>query len=181
MFPVVRISPRPRGIYSNDSQTWLHFQILSYPVVLHAKLLQLGLTLCDPMDCSPPGFSFRGILHARILEWVAIPFSMGSSRPRGQAWVSCITGRFFTTCATREARWSTHGCVLVSQSHPALHSPVHCSPPGSPVHGILQTKILECVSISFSRGSSRPGDRTPISCTGRRTLYLESPSRGPAP
>ena len=40
---------------------------------MHAKLLQLGLTLWDPMDCSPPGFSVCGSLQARILEWVAIP------------------------------------------------------------------------------------------------------------
>ena len=39
-------------------------------------------TLCHPMDCSPPGFSVHGILQARILEWVAISFSRGSSRPR---------------------------------------------------------------------------------------------------
>ena len=42
----------------------------------HAKLLQLCLTLCDPMDCSLSGSSVHGILQARILEWVAIPFSV---------------------------------------------------------------------------------------------------------
>ena len=40
-------------------------------------------TLCRPMDCSPPGSSVHGILQARILEWVAIPFSKGSSQPQG--------------------------------------------------------------------------------------------------
>ena len=39
----------------------------------HAKLLQLCLTFCDPMDCNPPGFSVHGILQARILEWIAMP------------------------------------------------------------------------------------------------------------
>ena len=48
------------------------------------------------MDCSLPGSSVRGILQARILEGVAIPFSRGSSRPRDQTWVSDIVGRFFT-------------------------------------------------------------------------------------
>ena len=47
-------------------------------------------TLCDPIDCSQPGFSVHGILQARILEWVAIPFFSGSSRPGDQAWVSYI-------------------------------------------------------------------------------------------
>ena len=47
------------------------------------------LTLCDPMDCSSPGSSVHGILQARILEWVASPFSKRSSRPRDQTQVSC--------------------------------------------------------------------------------------------
>ena len=58
------------------------------------------------MDCSPPSFSVHGILQARILEWVAIPFSRGSSWPRDQTWVSCIsgiTGALFTFSSTREA------------------------------------------------------------------------------
>ena len=62
-------------------------------------------TLCDPLDCSPQGSSVHGILQARIFcpwnspgkEWVAIPFSRGSFQPRYWTWVSCITGRFFTT------------------------------------------------------------------------------------
>ena len=50
-------------------------------------------TLCDPMDCNPPGSSIRGILQARILEWVTISFSRGSFRPRDQtpiSYISCI-------------------------------------------------------------------------------------------
>ena len=72
---------------------------------LKVKVLvaQLCLTLCDPMGCSPPGSSVPGILQARILEWVAISFSRESSQPRGQTWVSCIAGRFFTNWAIREA------------------------------------------------------------------------------
>ena len=54
------------------------------PIVLKVDVLvtQLCLTLCDPLDCSPPAASVHGILQARILEWVAISFSRGSSRPR---------------------------------------------------------------------------------------------------
>ena len=52
------------------------------------------LALCDPMDHSPPGSSVHGILKARILEWVAIPFSRGSSWPRDHNKVSCITGPY---------------------------------------------------------------------------------------
>ena len=53
-----------------------------------AKSFQLCLTLCNPMDCSPPGSSVHGILQARILEWVAMPSSGGSSRPRNRTSVS---------------------------------------------------------------------------------------------
>ena len=70
---------------------------------IRAKSLQLYLTVCNPMDCSPPGSSVHGILQKRILEWVAIPFSRGSSQPRDRTWVSCIAGGFFTIWATREA------------------------------------------------------------------------------
>ena len=54
-------------------------------------------TLCDPMDCSLPGSSVHGILQARILEWVAMPFSRGSSQPRDPIWVSHTARRFFTS------------------------------------------------------------------------------------
>ena len=53
-------------------------------------------TLCDLMDYSPPGSSVHGILQARILEWVAFPFSRGYSQPRDQTRVSGIAGGFFT-------------------------------------------------------------------------------------
>ena len=66
-------------------------------------------TLCDPMDCSPPGSSVHGVFQARILERVAISFSRGSSQPRDWTQVSCISGRFFTVWATREAiTWATN-------------------------------------------------------------------------
>ena len=70
---------------------------------VYAKSLQSCLALCDPMDCNPPGSPVHGILQARILEWVAMTFSRGSSwtqGPRDLTCVSCspcIAGRFFTT------------------------------------------------------------------------------------
>ena len=60
-----------------------------------AKLLQSCPVLCDPVDCSPPGSSVHGNLQARILKWVANPFSRGSSQPREQTQVSCIAGRLY--------------------------------------------------------------------------------------
>ena len=62
--------------------------------------------LCDPVDWSPPGSSVHGISQAIMLEWVATSFSRGSSWPRSWTQVSCIAGRFFTVCATREAQYS---------------------------------------------------------------------------
>ena len=67
------------------------------------KVAQSCLTFCDPTD-----YSVHGILQARILEWVAFPFSRGSSQPRDRTQVSCGAGRFFPSWATREAQeyWS---------------------------------------------------------------------------
>ena len=70
---------------------------------------QSCLTLCDPMDCSPPGSSVLGILQAGILEWVAIPFSKGSSRLGDQTRVSLIAGRYFTTEPPRKFLHRTLG------------------------------------------------------------------------
>ena len=66
------------------------------------KGVQLCPTVCDPMD-----YTVDGILQARILEWVAFPFSRGSSQPRDWTQVSHIAGRFFITWATREAQLSS--------------------------------------------------------------------------
>ena len=76
--------------------------------VCHTQLLQSCLTLCDPMDSSPPGSSVHGILQARILEWFSMTASRGSSQPRDWTWVSCIAGRFFTIWAT----WETHLALI---------------------------------------------------------------------
>jgi len=72
---------------------------------LYAKSLQSCPTLCNPVNCSPPGSSVHGIFQPRMLEWVAMPFSTGSSQPRDRTQVSmsvALASRFFTTSATRE-------------------------------------------------------------------------------
>ena len=76
-------------------------------------------TLCNPMDCSSPGSSVHGISQARILEWVAMPFSRGSSQARDQTHVSCLAGEFFTHWATWEA---CDDCkLIISYSKYILH------------------------------------------------------------
>ena len=85
-------------------------QNVNFEMCEHAQLLQSCSTLCNPVDCSPPGSSMHGILQARILEWVANPFSSESSWLRDRTRVSCIAGRFFTIW---KWKWS---CSVVSDS-----------------------------------------------------------------
>ena len=67
-----------------------------------SEVAQLCPTLCDPIGCSLPGSSVHGIFQAKILEWLAIPFSRGSSWARDWTMISCVAGRLFTIWATRE-------------------------------------------------------------------------------
>ena len=88
-----------------------HFSI---PVCLPAKSLQSCLTLCDPMDHSPLGSSVHGILQARILAWVAIPFSRDRPHPGIEPTslkFPALGGRFFTTSAT----WEAHSIPVLCQ------------------------------------------------------------------
>ena len=140
------------------------------------------LTLCDPMDSSPLPSSVLGILQTRLLEWVAISSSRGSSQFRYQiciSCISCITGRFFTCWTTGEAPWIyspwnspdqntgvgslslLQGIFPTQGSNPGLS---HCrwilyqlSHKGSP-------RILEWVAYPFSRGSFWPRNWTGVSC-----------------
>ena len=75
-----------------SSQKWSEVKLLS------------RVWLCDPMDCSLLHSSVHGIFQARVLEWVAISFSRGSSWPRNQTQVSHTVGRCFTVWVTREVR-----------------------------------------------------------------------------
>ena len=76
-----------------------------------AKSLQLCTALCDPMDCSPSGSSVHGILQARILEWVAIPFSKGSSWPRDRTHIS------YASCITTGATWESLASLVAEHRH----------------------------------------------------------------
>ena len=75
-----------------EEWSWMSQPFLLWTMGSEMKVAQLCPTLCDPMDCT-----VHGILQARILEWVAFPFSRGSSQPRDQTRVSCIADGFFTS------------------------------------------------------------------------------------
>ena len=81
----------------------MHAYIHINNYIMWVKFAQLCPTLCDPMD-----YTVHGILQARIPEWVAFPFSRGSSRPRNQIQVSRIAGGFFTSWATREGPYDLY-------------------------------------------------------------------------
>ena len=115
------------------------------------SITQLCPTLCNLMECSPPGFSVHGIFQARILEWVAISFYKGSSWPRVWIWVSCIRNRIlylvvvavvqllFKLCLTLRSHGQQHtrlpcpslsprvcsnSCPLSWWCHPTISSPI---------------------------------------------------------
>ena len=95
--------PCPWDSPSKNTGVGCHFLLQCLKVKSESEVTQSCLTLWNLMDCGLPGSSVRWILQARIPEWVAISFSRGSSQPRDWTLVSCITDRFFTVWATREA------------------------------------------------------------------------------
>ena len=92
------------------------------------------------MDCSPPGSSTHGILQARILEWIAIPFS------------KYFVYSFLTAALLVDPEFAAAAAAAAKslQSCPTLCDPIDGSPQGSPVPGIFQARTLEWVAISFS-------------------------------
>ena len=144
--------PRNQGLREWEGRSDSLWIIIYYVL---CSVTQLCLTLCDPMDRSPPGSSVHGILQARMLEWVAMPSSRGSSWPRDWTQVSCIVGRFFPA---KPPKWGE-----VAQTCPTLCDPMDCSLSSSSIHGIFQARILDWVTMPSSRGSSQPRDQTQIS------------------
>ena len=117
--PKVRKQEREgKELFNQTSYLWLGSETRTpYTMSSHKCFAEIPWSIClilcfvtqlcpthrDSMDCTPPGSSVHGILQPRILEWVAMPFSRGSSPPRKWTGVSCIAGRFFTSWTTREA------------------------------------------------------------------------------
>ena len=108
-------------------------------VKVKVLVIQLCPILCNPMCCSPPGSSVCEILQSKLLEWVAISFSRGSSQPRDWSGVSHITGRLFTNWATREATWGAED-----------HERTNCD-----IQLLLVFMMLSCVWLSVTQCTAR--------------------------
>ena len=107
---------------------------ISYMICLLAKSFQSCLTLCNPIDCSPPGSSVPGILQARILEWVAISFSRGSSQPRGWAHISLFFSfiYFFKILFYLTLQYCIGFAIYQNESATGIHAfPILNPPPTS--------------------------------------------------
>ena len=111
--PNIHILPPGKGEFRYRSRAWkslpsqtpcshLVWGLVTNPGKGKVFVTQSRPTLGNLMDCNPPGSSVHGILQTGILEWVALPFSKGSSWPREQTRVSCIAGRLVTNWATGE-------------------------------------------------------------------------------
>ena len=123
------------------------------------KVIQSCPTLCDPMD-----YTVHGILQARILEWVAFPFSRGSSQPRDRTQVSGIAGGFFTSWATKEVCYSDNKLLkgdekdiyIFLSSVQFSHSVVSDS---LRLHGLQHARPLCLSSTPGVHSNSRPLSR----------------------
>ena len=95
--------------------------------MVHAKLLQSCPTLCDPIDCSSPGSSVHGILQARILGWVAMSSSRGSSRPRDGTCVSYVSRQVGSLPLVLPGKLYTMVETKQSLSREGTGTPLQCS------------------------------------------------------
>ena len=138
------------NIYLTESE-WHLYELsqmkIASPVLSTEKWKWKSAQSC-PSLCDPMGYTVHGVLQARILEWVAFPFSRGSSQPRDRTHTvhGVLQARILEWVAFPYSRGS-------SQPRDQTHT----------VHGVLQARILEWVAFPFSRGSSQPRDWTQVS------------------
>ena len=112
-----------------------------------SEVAQSCPTLCDPMDCSLPGSSIHGIFQARVLEWVAIFFSSFQDNFNLlRVNILKIYKEVSASSALAKSFLYSQSMGVSAHSPLTLCNPMDCSPPGSPVHGTLQARILEWVA-----------------------------------
>ena len=135
-----------------------------------SEVAQSCPALCDPMDCSPPGFSIHGIFQAWVLEWVAISFSRGSSRPSNWTRVSCVADRHFTTWTTRESN-PVNKLLTHTHTHTHRHILITVSRWGFPGDSGVKNAAANAGNVGSLPGWGRPpgaGNGNPLqeSCPG---------------
>ena len=148
--------------------------------VKESEVAQSCPTLFDPVDCSLPGSSVHGILQARILEWVAISFSRGSSWPRDQTQISHFAGRRFNLWATREALSNYLNFILNVAAPPPPQVSLIKEDKGEPWEsertqrndGLGHSQYFSIMSKLTSNSASLPWYPTPLG--GKKTLLRDN-------
>ena len=145
------------NVHGTDERMKNMWHILWNTACMHAKLLQLCLTLCNPMDCSPPGSSVHRILQARILEWVVMPSSRLFSPPRDQTHIISMGSRRV------RHNWGTSLSLSLSCIGEGNGNPLQCSCLENPrdgralwaaIYGVTQSRTqLKQLSSSSSSSS----------------------------
>ena len=152
----------PWHLASSQIRDWTRVPCIGQWIPIHCTtslcvcmwIIQLCPNLSDPMDCVATRLLCLWNSQARVLEWVVIPFSRGSSWLSDQTWVSCIDRQILYHLSHQG---SPKVKVKVAQSCPTLCDPMDCT-----VNGILQARILDWVTCSFSRESSCPKTQTSV-------------------
>ena len=148
-----------------------HFLLQCVKVKNESEVAQSCPTLRDPMDCSLLGSSIHGIFQARVLEWVAIAFSvLSTEKVLNFSLGSSICCDLFWISLTLLCSFNSFKKVKVAQLYSTLHMDYT-------VHGILQARILEWVAVPFSRGSSQLRDGTQVSTLQADSLPAEPPGK----
>ena len=135
-------------------------------------------TLCDPMDCSPPGSSVHedspsknpGASCHALLQGIVPTQGLNPGLPHCRQILHHLSHQRSPKVSWHHSYLPRHTNTVSESVSPSVMcnslQPMDCSPPVSSVHGIIQARILEWVVVPSSRGSSWPGDRTHVSCTG---------------
>ena len=148
---------------------FLYYKEIKYKYRSAAKSFQSCLTLCNPIDSSPPGSPIPGILQARTLEWVAISFSnawkwkvkvksLSRVLPSPTPWIAAFQAppsmgfsrqEYWSGVPLPSPKYRSAAAAKSLQSCPTLCDPMDCSLPGYSIHGILQARTLEWVAIKI--------------------------------
>ena len=141
--------PCPWDSPGKNTGVGCHFLLQCMKMKSESEVAQSCPTLRHPMDCSLPGSSIHGIFQAKVLEWGAIAFSEVNPRSSYSTNLTQTLDDFKTHTHIFKYTPSAAAAKLL-QSCLTLCDPMDCSPPGSPIPGILQARILEWVAIYFS-------------------------------